>query len=64
MDLTAVGKTGLVGWREKAGDRIAEPLASRTPLSDDQIRAVVGAAFFGLSLYYVIGTIRRVTAQV
>ena len=63
MDLTEVGKTGLVGWREKAGDGIAEPLAKRTPLSDEQVRGVVGAVFFALSLYYVIGTIRRAAGK-
>ena len=64
MDLTEVGKTGLVGWRTKVGDGIAEPLAKRGPLSDEQVRAIVGAAFFALSLYYVIGTVKRTVEQI
>ncbi len=64
MDVNNVGKTGLVGWREKVGDGVAGPLAERTPASDDQVRAIVGALFFALSLYYVIGTVKRAVDEV
>ena len=64
MDLTEVGKKGLVGWREKVGDGIAGPLAQRAPVSDEQVRAAVGAVFFALSLYYVIGTVKRTVEEV
>ncbi|HZI91214.1 MAG TPA: hypothetical protein VFD31_06270 [Thermoleophilaceae bacterium] len=40
-------------------DRVADPLASRTSLAEDQVRALVGAVFFVLSVIYVAGTIRR-----
>jgi hypothetical protein len=56
---TEIGKAGLAGWREKVADGVADPLASRTPLSDDQVRALVGAVFFVLSVIYVVGTIKR-----
>jgi hypothetical protein len=59
MNATELGQTGLVGWREKVAARVAGPASERTPLSDEQVRALVGAAFFALAVYYVIGTIRR-----
>ena len=38
---------------------VAPPVAKKAPASEDQVRAVVGAAFFLLSLYYVISTIAK-----
>jgi hypothetical protein len=40
-------------------DRLAPRLAARTPLRDEQARAVLGVIFLGLSTYYVIGSVRR-----
>jgi hypothetical protein len=58
-DTTQLGTAGLVGWRKALADRVAPPAALRAPVSEDQVRAIVGAAFFALSLYYVISTIVR-----
>ena len=65
MDATELGQTALVGWREKAADGVAGPLSERTPLAEEQARAVVGALFFALAAYYVIATLWRAlrTAQ-
>ncbi len=54
-----IGKAGLEGWRVKVADGLADPLASRTPLSKDHVRALVGALFFVLSVKYVVSTLRR-----
>jgi hypothetical protein len=54
-----LGQTGLVGWREKIADAVAPAAARRSPLSEDQARALIGAAFFALSAYYVISTCIR-----
>ena len=54
---TEIGQAGLQGWREKVGDNIAPPLAKRTPLEEDQIRAAVGVLFFVLSVMYVVKTV-------
>jgi hypothetical protein len=48
---------GLQGWRAKVGDAVAEPLAQRTPLGSEQIRAAVGGLFFVLALIYVVRTV-------
>jgi len=62
-DVTQLGKAGLLGWREKVGDTVAEPVAKRTPLSADQTRALVGGIFFALALVYVVRTIATATKE-
>jgi hypothetical protein len=54
-----LGHAGLTGWRKTVADRAAPPAAKLGPLSEDQVRGVVGAAFFLLSAYYVVTTIAR-----
>ena len=49
-----VGQAGLQGWRAKVADTVAEPISKRTPLDRDQVRAAVGALFFGLAVMYVV----------
>ena len=63
MDAVSFGKAGLQGWRARVADAVASPVARRTRLSDDQVRAAVGAVYFGLSVVYVVGTIRRVAGR-
>ena len=55
----SIAQAGLVGWRKAIADRVAPPAARRAPVSEDQVRAAIGAAFFLLSLYYVASTIAR-----
>jgi len=55
-----IGHAGLVGWRKMVADRAAPPAAKRAPFSEDQARAAIGAAFFALSLYYVVSTTVRI----
>jgi hypothetical protein len=57
------GQAGLQGWREKVADTIAEPVANRTKLDEDQVRAVIGATFFVLAVVYVANTIRALVRQ-
>jgi hypothetical protein len=54
-----LGQIGLTGWREKVADVVAPPVAKKAPASEDQVRAIVGGAFFLLSLYYVTSTIAK-----
>jgi hypothetical protein len=60
---TELGQTGLQGWREKVADGISRPVAKRAPLEEDQVRALIGAAFFVLALVYVVKTISAATRQ-
>jgi hypothetical protein len=59
MNTTELGQTGLVGWREKAAASVAGPVSERTRLADEDVRALMGALFFALAVYYVVGTLRR-----
>jgi hypothetical protein len=63
VDATALGQTGLASWREKVASGVAPPVSARTPFDDEQVRALVGALFFALAVYYVIGTVRRALGQ-
>ena len=63
MDAESIGKAGLQGWRAKVGDAVAGPIAQRSPLTDDQVRAAVGGLFFVLSVIYVLGTVRRLARR-
>lgn len=47
------------GWRKSVADRVTPKVAAKTSLADDQVRAVIGAVFIGLSAYYVAGSVRR-----
>jgi hypothetical protein len=60
---TQIGTAGLQGWRRKVGDVVADPLAQRTPLDTDQVRAAVGALFFALSVMYVVKTVRAASGE-
>jgi hypothetical protein len=60
---TELGQTGLQGWREKVADGISRPVANRAPLEEDQVRAVIGAAFFVLAVIYIVKTISAATRQ-
>ena len=46
--VTHAATAGLQGWRQKVGDTVAGPVAGRSPLSEEQVRAIVGAIFFVL----------------
>ena len=60
---TRIGTAGLQGWRAKVGDVVADPIAQRTPLRPEQIRAAVGALFFGLALMYVVKTVMSASRE-
>lgn len=63
MDAIAVGKAGLQGWRAKVADAVAAPVAKRTGVADDQVRAVVGALFLVLSVVYVVNAVKQLAGR-
>ena len=63
MDAISVGKAGLQGWRGKVADAVAGPVAKRTGVADDQVRAVVGALFLALSVMYVVSAVKRLASE-
>jgi hypothetical protein len=63
MDAVFFGKAGLQGWRARLADALADPIARHSRLDADEVRAAVGAAFFLLSVAYVVGTVRRLSSR-
>ncbi len=60
---TDIGQAGLQGWREKLADAVSEPVAKRAPLDEGQVRALIGGAFFVLSVIYVYKTLEAATRE-
>ena len=60
---TRVGQAGLQGWREKVADGVAGPVSQRMPLDEEQVRALIGGAFFVLSVVYIVQTVRAVAER-
>jgi hypothetical protein len=58
-----IGQAGLSGWRQKVADTVAPPAANRGPVTEDQVQAVIGAAFYVLSVWYVITTTAKIIRQ-
>lgn len=56
---TEMGQAGLASWRAAIADRVAPPAAKKTKLSEDQVRAAIGAAFLVLATYYVVSSAAR-----
>jgi len=60
---TDLAQAGLQGWRRKVADVVAGPVASRTPVREEHVRALIGASFFALSVMYVVKTLRAVAVR-
>jgi hypothetical protein len=58
-----IGHAGLTGWRQTVADKVAPPAAKRAPVSEDQVQAVIGAAFYALSVWYVVSTTAKIVKQ-
>ncbi len=57
MAVQELGHGALQGWRGKLADTVATPVAKRTPLREDWIRAGIGLVFLALAIRYVIRTL-------
>ena len=63
MDAVTLGKAGLKGWRARVADAVAGPVAQRTSVTDDQVRAAIGALFLALSIMYVGKAVKDLASQ-
>jgi hypothetical protein len=57
---TELGQQALPSWRGAIADRVAPPAAKRMPISEDQVRAVLGAVFLAVSTFYVVSSFVRI----
>jgi hypothetical protein len=60
VDLTAMGRVGLTGWRRKVAQRLAEPVSENTRLTKEQVEALLGALFLALTFWHFFKLVRRV----
>jgi hypothetical protein len=58
-DARQLGEVGLTGWRGPVADAASRPLARVTPLSREDLRALVGLGFVVLSAWYLGSTLAR-----
>jgi hypothetical protein len=63
VKLQTVGEAGLTGWREPVAKKGAEVLSRRTPLGQEQIRAIFGIAFLALAVLYVARALARLAGE-
>ncbi len=59
MNVVEMGKVGLTGWRGRAADVVARPIAGRTRFDEDQIKAILGAIFLAYTLYRLARALYR-----
>lgn len=63
-DVNRIGQAGLQGWRAKAGDLAAPAIAERTPLKEDQVRALIGGLFVVLAAVYLVKTAGEISREI
>ena len=63
MDAKTLGEAALTGWRGRVGEPLASRLHARTPLGEDEARALVGLAFLAISVVYVARTLARAVGE-
>jgi hypothetical protein len=61
--VTDLGVAGLQGWREKVANAVSEPVADRTNVDEEKVRAAIGLLFFALSVFYVVKTVTDATRR-
>jgi hypothetical protein len=59
VNVTEMGKVGLTGWRGRAADVVARPIAERSRFNEDQIKAIIGAVFLAYTLYRLVRALYR-----
>jgi hypothetical protein len=57
--VVALGEASLKGWRGRVARPVASAVSGRTAASEQDVRTLIGLAFFALSIYLLASTIRR-----
>jgi hypothetical protein len=58
VDVRAMGKAGLTGWRGKMASKVADPVSDHTPLRKIDVEALIGWAFLGLAVLQFVKLVR------
>jgi hypothetical protein len=54
-----MGRVGLTGVRGRAAGALAGPVSRRTPLSREQVEALIGFVFLGITVYQLTRVLWR-----
>ena len=60
MDLTAMGRVGLTGFKGRLAERMAAPISENTRMTKEQVEALFGALFLLLTFWQFYKLFRRV----
>jgi hypothetical protein len=58
VDMRAMGRAGLTGWRSRMASKVADPVSDHTPLRKIDVESVIGWAFLGLAVLQFVKLIR------
>ncbi len=58
MNLVAMGNTGLSGWQRRAAQPVARAVATRSPMTEEQVLASIGGLLLLLSIVGFVRTMR------
>lgn len=58
VDVRAMGRAGLTGWRRKMASKVADPVADHTPMRKIDVEALIGWAFLGLAVVQFVKLVR------
>ena len=58
LDVRAMGKAGLTGWRGKVASKVAQPVSDHTPLTAVDVEALIGWAFLALAVLQFVKLVR------
>jgi hypothetical protein len=58
VDVRAMGKAGLTGWRGKMASKVADPVSDHTRLKRVDVEALIGWAFLALAVLQFARVVR------
>jgi hypothetical protein len=58
VDVRAMGRAGLTGWRGKMASKVADPVSDHTPLRKIDVEALIGWAFLALAVLQFVKLVR------
>jgi hypothetical protein len=58
VDMRAMGRAGLTGWRGRMASKVAEPVSDHTQLRKIDVESLIGWAFLGLAALQFVKLVR------
>jgi hypothetical protein len=58
VDVKAMGRAGLTGWRGKMAEKVADPISDHTPMRKIDVESLIGWIFLGLAVLQFVKLVR------